>query len=185
MTDNPNSTARPRWADRTFRFGQPAWMIQDFAERLSGTVARLHAMLHDVPTDLAREEIDGTWSMLQNAGHLGDVEELWLERVNDLRAGRPVFAPARPERFGQLAVAHQTRAVDAVLHYVTRRRAPFLEILRTADTSLLNVTAYHERLDTQMNLVDMAQFAAEHDDYHLLRIRVLRARLGLHPTDSL
>jgi len=180
MPQSSGLTDRPRWADRTFQFGQPTWMIHDFAERLAGTVPRLNALLSSVRPDLTTKQVDGTWSMLQNAGHLGDVEELWLERVSDLLAGRAVHTPARPDRFAALAAAHQNRTVDQVLQYVAMRRSPFLEILRTADASLLGASAYHERLGAQMNLVDMAQFAAEHDDHHLLRIRALRGILELH-----
>lgn len=178
MTDDFPSNPRPRWADRTFRFGHPTWMVLEFAERLWGTVPRLRALLEDVPNELMTHQVEGAWSMLQNAGHLGDVEELWLQRVEDLRAGRAAHSPARPDRFADLARGHQERTLDQTLQYVSERRAPFLEILVNADEALRAATAFHERLGTSMNLVDMAQFAAEHDDHHISRIRALRATLG-------
>lgn len=41
------------------------------------------------------------------------------------------------------------------------------------DAALQERRAFHERLNCDMRLVDGAQFVAEHDDHHLLRIRVL------------
>ena len=169
---------RPAWAQRTFCFGQPPWMAIDFAERLRGTVHRLAALLADLDTAALRARTGGAWSVLQNAGHLGDVEELWQQRVEDLRAGRDAFTPADAGHFRALAEAHQTRSVEDVLTYLTARRAPFVRALLTADERLRSADAHHERLGTRLRLVDMAQFAAEHDDHHLLRIRALRRELG-------
>jgi uncharacterized damage-inducible protein DinB len=151
-------------------------MLADFAERLRGTVHRLGPLLADLSDATLRTEIDGSWSIIQNAGHLGDVEELWLQRVADLREGRPVYSPADASRFGRLAAAHQVRTPAEVIRYLTERRAPFLEALDTASESLQRAEAFHERLKCSMRLVDVAQFVAEHDDHHLLRIRDIRQR---------
>ena len=177
--DTPVTTLeRPVWAKRAFHFGHPSWMVGDFAERLRGTVHRLAPLLADLDDDALRMQLGGSWSILQNAGHLGDVEELWLQRVADLRAGRAAFAPAAAERFGRLAEAHQARSADDVVRHLRTRRAPFLAALESADARLLDAQAFHERLGVPLRLVDLAQFVAEHDDHHLLRIRALRRELG-------
>ncbi len=178
MTRPAASSARPKWADRTFGFGHPPWMIADFAERLRGTVHRLSPLLRDLDPRALRAQVDGSWSIVQNAGHLGDVEELWQQRIDDLRAGRAVYAPADPDHFRRLAQAHQTRSTAEVIEYLATRRAPFLDILAGADDDLQRLEAFHERLGVPMRLVDIAQFVAEHDDHHLLRIRDLRRHLG-------
>lgn len=58
------------------------------------------------------------------------------------------------------------------------RRARFTDALAAADPELQQRSAFHERLGCAMRLIDCAQFVAEHDDHHLLRIRDLAARLG-------
>jgi uncharacterized damage-inducible protein DinB len=165
---------RPRWLERTFRFGHPHWMLADFAERLRGTVHRLEALLADLEPATLRTQDGGRWSILQNAGHLGDVEELWIQRVADLRAGRKVHTPADGDRFRRLAESHRSRTKQEVLRHFETRRAPFLAALAAADEPLQRADALHERLGVSMRLVDLAQFVAEHDDHHLLRIRELR-----------
>jgi len=158
-------------------------MLADFAERLRGTVHRLVLLLRGVGETALRTKVDGSWSILQNAGHLGDVEELWVQRIDDLRAGRAAYTPADPERFRSLADAHQTRSAGDVVDYLATRRAPLLDALACADESLQRSEAFHERLRVPMRVVDLAQFVAEHDDNHLLRIRQLRHHLGLSAAD--
>ena len=153
-------------------------MLHDFAERLRGTVHRLAALVSDLDEDALHASVGGAWSIAQNAGHLGDVEELWLQRVEDLRARRKVLAPADADYFRRLSEEHKQRTAEDLLAYLTERRAPFLAALATADEPLQRAAGHHERLGVPMRLVDLAQFVAEHDDHHLLRIRELRGQLG-------
>jgi hypothetical protein len=164
---------RPPWSQRRFAFGQPAWMLADFVERLRGLAPRLEFLLRGIDPDTAHRRLDGTWSIAQNAGHLSDVEDLWQERLEDLRRRRPVYTPAVPARFQEAAARHQGRPLAEILRELSERRARLVEALETAPADLLSASAFHERLQCPMRLVDCAQFYAEHDDHHLLRIRTL------------
>lgn len=177
MTES-GDLVRPKWPLRRFLFVHPPWMLADFAERLRGTPDRLEALLRSVPDKILARQLAGTWSILQNAGHLSDVEELWAQRMQDLREGRPTFTPARPEHFQALALRHQTRTSGEILGELRERRGVFVEALLAADPELQRRSAHHERLGCTMRLVDCAQFAAEHDDHHLLRIRTLAREFG-------
>src|SRR5262249_27756416 len=130
------------------------------------------------PTERLHQRPNGTWSILQNAGHLADVEELWAQRLEDLRAARQTMTPANPDHFRALAERHTTRSVDQVVEELRERRARFVHALVGADADLQQRSAFHERLACAMRLVDCAQFAAEHDDHHLLRMRALRGEVG-------
>jgi uncharacterized damage-inducible protein DinB len=172
---------RPPWASRTFRFVHPPWMLADLVERLRGVVPRLVPLLRGVGDAAAREQVDGRWSIAQNVGHLADVEELWQERLEDLRMGRPTYTPADPARFQHLALRHQERTLKATIDELAERRSRLVDAMERAPAELQRATAFHARLQVPMRLVDCAQFYAEHDDHHLLRVRELRARLGLGP----
>ena len=117
-------------------------------------------------------------SIAQNIGHLSDVEALWQERLDDLRQGRAVYKPADPARFQAAALRHQERSLAAIVAELGERRALLCEALLSAPPALMSASAFHERLQTPMRLVDCAQFYAEHDDHHLLRVRTLLSRLG-------
>ena len=169
---------RPKWGQRTFQFVHPAWMLTDFVERLRGIVPRLRPLLIDVEEVTAHRRHENTWSIAQNVGHLSDVEELWQERLEDLRQGREAYTPADPARFQAMSERHQFRPLAATVAELSERRARLLDALSNASPGLQRATAFHQRLQTPMRLVDCAQFYAEHDDHHLLRIRTLRSIFG-------
>jgi uncharacterized damage-inducible protein DinB len=169
---------RPTWAQRKFAFVHPPWMLADFVERLRGAVPRLGALLEGLGEDAAHNQVEGKWSVAQNIGHLSDVEELWQERLEDLRQGRTTYTPAVGARFQELAKRHQERSVEVIVAELESRRSRLVDALSRATPELQEATAFHERLQVPMRLVDCAQFYAEHDDHHLLRIRTIRSLLG-------
>lgn len=170
---------RPPWAQRRFAFVHPPWMLHDFVERLRGLAPRLGPVLAGVDDETACRQPDGKWSIAQNVGHLSDVEELWQERLEDLRQGRASYTPADPARFQAAALRHQRRPLAATLEELHERRSRLIDALAEAPAALQRARAFHPRLGVEMRLVDCAQFYAEHDDHHLLRIRALRSLLGV------
>jgi hypothetical protein len=154
-------------------------MLADFVERLRGVLPRLDALLVGVDDSRARLQLEGKWSIAQNIGHLSDVEELWQERLEDLKNGRQTYTPAVGSRFQELAKRHQARSVAETLQELKTRRSRLVEALAQASPELQAASAFHERLQVQMRLVDCAQFSAEHDDHHLIRIRRLRVMVGV------
>ena len=169
---------RPSWAQRKFEFVHPPWMLADFVERLRGLVPRLRSLLEGIGEDTAHNQVEGKWSVAQNIGHLSDVEELWRERLEDLRQGRKTYTAAVGARFQELAKRHHERPVEVILTELESRRSLLVDALTRAPAELHEATAFHERLQVPMRLVDCAQFYAEHDDHHLLRIRTIRSLLG-------
>ena len=170
---------RPPWAQRKFSFVHPQWMLADFVERLRGTLPRVEALVAGLDDARAQLQLEGKWSIAQNIGHLADVEELWQERLEDLRTGRKTYTPAVGSRFQELAKRHQERSVRATLEELEARRTRLVDALAKASSELRASRAFHERLQVPMRLVDCAQFYAEHDDHHLIRIRRLRVAVGI------
>ena len=170
---------RPSWAQRKFSFVHPPWMLADLVERLRGTLSRLDALVVGLDESHSRLQLEGKWSIAQNIGHLSDVEELWQERLEDLKKGKKTYTPAVGPRFQELAKRHQERSLAETLGELRARRFWLVEALSRAPPELQKSSAFHERLQVPMRLVDCAQFYSEHDDHHLLRIRTLRSMLGL------
>ena len=169
---------RPPWAERKFSFVHPPWMLADFIERLRGTVPRLEALVLGVNDADAHREVEEKWSIAQNIGHLSDVEELWQERLDDLKKGKSTYSPAVGARFQELAKRHQASPIKEIIRELRDRRSLLVDALAQASPELQQASAFHERLQVPMRLVDCAQFYAEHDDHHLLRIRRLRSMLA-------
>src|SRR5262245_41059656 len=165
---------RPPWAQRKFFFVHPPWMLADFVERLRGALPRIDALLVGVDDSRAQLQLDGKWSIAQKIGRLSDVEELWQERLEDLKKGRKSYTPAVGSHFQELAKRHQQRSVAETLEELKARRSYLVEAFLHASPELQLSSAFHERLQVPMRLVDCAQFYAEHDDHHLMRIRRVR-----------
>lgn len=152
-------------------------MLADFIERLAGTPARLEERVRGLDPAIALTQVDNSWSIQQNAGHLADVEELWQRRIAELGEGRTVFTAADPAYFGKLALRHRERTMAETLEEFRVKRFALTRMMKAVSPEVQLRRALHERLNTQMRLVDIAQFTAEHDDNHLLRIAELRGRL--------
>ena len=164
---------RPVWSKRRFTFGQPHWMLADFVERLRGLVPRVAALVDGLPDEVAHRRHEDTWSIAQNIGHLADVEDLWQERLDDLRKQRDVYTPADPARSQRAAERHQERPLVEIVRELNEKRVRLVAAMISAPQELQMASVFHERLQCRMRLIDCAQFYAEHDDHHLLRVRTL------------
>ena len=77
------------WFERQFPVGESSALFPVVVERLRGTPARLEDRLSSLPVPVLTRRFGNTWSIQENAGHLLDLEPLWLQRVEDLLAVRP------------------------------------------------------------------------------------------------
>src|SRR4051794_22552952 len=87
-------TPIPAWFDRNFEFGFPAEHHPNLRVRLRGTPARLEEMLRGVPRDVLLRKPGASWSAQENAGHLLDLEPLWMLRSEDFRASGETLTAA-------------------------------------------------------------------------------------------
>ena len=75
----------PAWFERKFDFTFPVEQYPNVCVRLSGTPARLEEMLRKVTTKahVLVAKPQKKWSAQEHAGHLLDLEPLWMARVDD------------------------------------------------------------------------------------------------------
>lgn len=168
--------ARERWFDRSFAFDFPPSHFPSIVERLRGTPARLEERLAPVPTALLTRRVDGAWSIQEHAGHLLDLEPLWLERVQGFLTGSPVLIAADLTNRKTETAGHNTRPLEQICADFRAARAGVVALLERLDDSVILRTALHPRLQTPMRLVDHAFFVSEHDDHHLATISALLGR---------
>jgi uncharacterized damage-inducible protein DinB len=185
MSDaSPSAPERPLWFERVFTLDLPAWMLANVMERLRGTPARLEERLRDVsPAVLTRRDGE-RWSIQENAGHLLDLEELWLGRVADFADGRERLRAADLTNRRTHEAAHNARSLDALLAEFRAARARFVARLEALSAAEQERTALHPRLGVPMRAVDHAFFVAEHDDHHLARITELLCAEGAGSTSA-
>jgi len=161
------------WFERKFSFDLPNSRFPNVLERLRSTPFRLEERLsHAGPAGLVAR-VGGKWSIQENAGHLCDLEPLWIRRAQQLIEGRSELAVADLSNRGTDEAHYNERSVSELLEMFRTLRGMFMATLEGAQPFMLERTARHPRLGTPMRLIDVALFTAEHDDHHLARITEL------------
>ncbi|MGH2396809.1 MAG: DinB family protein [bacterium] len=103
-------------------------------ERLRGTPSRLEDRLNSLlPAVLTRRSGD-TWSIQENAGHLLDLEPLWLQRVDDLLSRRVEMTPADLTNRRTHEANHNASSLNALLTGFRNARQLLVSRLEMVDT---------------------------------------------------
>ena len=164
---------RERWFERSFDFTLPVTRFPSLLERLRGTPARLEERARELPADALVGRHGDRWSAQENVGHLLDLEPLWLRRAQQIFSGESELALADLTNRRTHEANHNARQLADILAEFRARRGEFVQLLRTADASMLARTAIHPRLRAPMRLIDLAVFVSDHDDHHLAAITEL------------
>jgi uncharacterized damage-inducible protein DinB len=161
------------WFERTFNFDSPAGLYPEILERLRGTPIRLILTIQELPTRILTKHEKGKWSIQEHAGHLGDLEPLWLGRVEDILAGEENMRAADLTNKATFEAEHNQREIDDLLKFFYQERKQLVDELSDLNPEDFEKSSRHPRLKSALRLVDLCLFVAEHDDYHLARIRQL------------
>lgn len=159
-----------KWFDRKFDLSFPTDLFPTLCIRLRGTPARLEELLNSYSQQTLTRRHAETWSMQENAGHLLDLEPLWLGRVEDYVNGVETLRVADLTNTKTHQANHNAKPSQQILTEFRKARALLLDRVETIDPALYSRTATHPRLKTPLRLVDHLYFVAEHDDQHLARI---------------
>jgi uncharacterized damage-inducible protein DinB len=168
----------PVWFERKFEFSFPVELYPNLLARLRGTPARLEEVFRGRSREILVEKPQGKWSAQEHAGHLLDLEPLWLARVEDYVAASAQLAVTDLQNRKTDEADHNARSLEKILTEFRAAREKLLKRMDGLDTPLLARSIPHPRLKTPMRLVDHLYFVAEHDDHHLARIWELVNRRG-------
>jgi uncharacterized damage-inducible protein DinB len=160
----------PVWFERTFEFSLPLNLLPNLWARLRGTPARLEDVLSGRSNHTLTAKTQDKWSAQEHAGHLLDLEPLWLTRVEDYVAGHDDLTAADLTNRRTDEANHNARPLEEILSGFRAARATLLKRAGDVDAWLFARTLPHPRLKMPMRLIDHLYFVAEHDDHHLARI---------------
>ena len=164
-------SAVPLWFERKFDFSFPATHYPNLLVRLYGTPARLEEIFRHVPSEgRVRRPMPDQWSAQEHAGHLLDLEPLWLARVEDYLNGAAVLTAADLRNRKTHDSNHNGRRIEELLAQFRGARHGLVDRVRKVEPEMYSRTIMHPRLQQPMRLVDHLYFAAEHDDHHLATI---------------
>lgn len=167
-----------KWADRKFNFDFPVGIFPWIVERLRGTPARIEEMVSGMSSAALIKQLDGKWSIQENAGHLIEVETLHDGRIDDYLANKDTLRPADMENRRTFDRNYNAQTIESILKSFRSVRTDFVKRLEGLNEEIIARSSFHPRLKVQMRLIDMAYFAAEHDDFHLAAMRNLARRVG-------
>jgi uncharacterized damage-inducible protein DinB len=158
------------WFERKFDFSFPVQLRPNLCARLRGTPARLEEVLGSCSDSVLISKTQEKWSAQEHAGHLLDLEPLWLARVEDYVTASDQLTPTDLSNRITHEANHNARLLEHLLAEFRSARAALLKRVDQLDSSLFAQAIPHPRLKTPMRLVDHLYFVAEHDDHHLARI---------------
>jgi uncharacterized damage-inducible protein DinB len=169
----------PNWTERIFDFNFPAEYFPYVVERVRGTPARLEELVRDIKPKLltVRPENGPEWSIQEHVGHLYDLEEIHLGRLDDFAGGKEVLRAADMNNRKTYEADHNSASLPGLLKAFRASRKQFVERIENRSEQEVGQSALHPRLRVPMRLVDLVFFTAEHDDHHLACISLI-AREG-------
>jgi uncharacterized damage-inducible protein DinB len=159
-----------KWFERKFEFSFPVELFPNLAVRLRGTPASLEEIVRSSPHERLVQKPEDKWSAQEHAGHLLDLEPLWIARVDDYLAGAAELTTADLSNRKTHEAGHNTRRVEEILAEFRKARLRFVDQVGELEGPLFTRSIPHPRLQKPFRLVDHLYFVAEHDDHHLARI---------------
>lgn len=163
-------SAAPAWFERKFDFTFPVELYPNVCVRLLGTPARMEELLSNVSRERLTAKPEGKWSIQEHAGHLADMEPLWMTRLDDFVGGGRTLTAADLTNRRTHDANHNGQELKEILDRFRVARFALLEKLKHLDEAQFAGTLVHPRLQQPMRLVDHLYFVAEHDDHHLATI---------------
>lgn len=170
---------RTKWIDRKFTFDLPEGWLPDVLERLHGTPARIAEMISGLSNEEAARKPGDAWSIKEHIGHLCDLEDLHDDRIDDFIARKETLRAADMSNAKTNEAHHNEKSVSELLGNFTVKRRAFIERLEKLDDETQGLKSMHPRLQVPMRPIDVAYFAAEHDDHHLATMRMVRINLQI------
>ena len=167
------------WIERQFTFGLPLGMYGNVVERVRGTPARLEDLTRGLPQEVLTRRDGDKWSMQEQAGHLLDIGELEMRRLDEFEARRDTLSAADMTNQLTHEADHNANSIENILRDFRKERMAFVARLDSYDEALVSRTALHPRLKIKIRVIDLAFFIAEHDDHHLARISELKKLFDL------
>jgi uncharacterized damage-inducible protein DinB len=170
MGTEKSMSSIPPWFERKFEFSFPVEQFPNLCVRLRGTPARLEEMVRRVRREVLVRKTGESWSAQEHAGHLWDLEPLWMARVDDFLTGGSELTVADLSNRKTHEANHNACPVEKILAEFRSARLLLVSRVGKLQDEMFARAMLHPRLKQPMRLVDHLVFVAEHDDHHLAKI---------------
>ncbi|MEO6325588.1 MAG: DinB family protein [Thermoanaerobaculia bacterium] len=151
------------------------WVLLQRLRSAPDRLAELTAGLSEAV--LRTKPAGGGWSVVQNACHLRDIEQLFLERFSKMACqDKPRLSTIDNDRMAE-SRAYSAARVEEVVAEFARLRSETLTLLRALPHTLWQRTGVHPKRG-ELSIQGLATLLAGHDGSHLDRIAELAAGTG-------
>ena len=161
------------WFERKFDYSTTQNIMPSIIERLDGTSVRVRQKIERIDPSIITLQLNGKWSILEQIGHLGDLEPLWSGRLDDILNGENVMRAADLGNSLTNDANHNSRSWQDLLERFESLRNITIHRLQNLKEEDTFRTSLHPRLKTPMRAQDLFTFVAEHDDHHLATMTAL------------
>ncbi len=139
----------PNWFERKFEFSFPVELLPNLCARLRGTPARLEDLLRGRSHQLLVSKVQQKWSAQEHAGHMLDLEPLWLARVGDYMAATGQLTETDLRNRKTDEANHNARPLEQILMEFRSARENLLNRVGELDMLLFERAILHPRLKTR------------------------------------
>src|ERR1700693_3104263 len=105
----------PVWFERKFAFSFPVELHPNLSTSLRGPPARLEDSLRGCRDEILIRKPQEKWSAQEHAGHLLDLEPLWLARVDDYVAASEQLTKADLKNRKTDEANHNARPLEQIV----------------------------------------------------------------------
>lgn len=168
---------KTKWVERKFNFEFDFSIYPEFIKRLKATPNILDSLIKSIPLGLHKIRRNNEWSIQENVGHLITVDDLFIGRLDDYESNAKSLKPADVSGAGTNKENYNSKNIQNLLYLFCEKRTGYIHRLENANPNLFNKSAWHPRLEKPIRLCDMLYFQAEHDDYHINKIKYLHKNM--------
>jgi len=131
------------WIERQFTFGLPLGMYGNVVERVRGTPARLEDLTRGLAAEILTRRDGDKWSIQEQAGHLLDIGELEMKRLDEFEAGRDTLSAADMTNQMTHEADHNAISIENILRAFRKERTAFLARLDAYNEAFVSRAALH------------------------------------------
>src|SRR5262245_46626221 len=113
------------------------------------------------------------WSVKEHLGHLSDLIELDMCRLDEFLSGAATLSAADVSNRRTEEANHRDIPIADLLSALSEHRQRLTLRLEKLTESEVGATAHHPRLGVPLRVIDWAQFVADHYDHHLAAARIV------------
>src|SRR5260370_23419289 len=142
----PTMTSPPIWFERKFDFSGPVEQHPNLCARLRGTAGRLKESVRGADHEVLIWKPGEKWSAQEHAGHVLDLEPLWMARVDDYITGASQLTVADLSNRKTSEAQHNQRPIDEILGEFRSARSRMVSRVERIDPAIFARASLHPRL---------------------------------------